>query len=138
MSCRNTQGAESTLDLAPTIIERAGLKPYFGVQGKSLLGNLDGSQALREGLVIEHQDNMTRMGFSEPAVVRTLITGTHRLTVYKGEQWGELYDHQSDPDETHNLWDHLAHSEVRSRLLETLVQNMIENVDQSPRARRRA
>jgi arylsulfatase A-like enzyme len=135
---RVSHALASTVDLAPTIIERAGLKPYFGIQGKSLLGNLDGSQVLRDGLVIEHQDNMTRMGFSEPAIVRTLITGTHRLTVYKGEQWGELYDHQSDPDETHNLWDHPAHSEVRSRLLETLVQNMIQNVDQSPRARRRA
>ncbi len=128
----------STVDLAPTIIERAGLRPYFGIQGKSLLGNLDGSQALRDSLVIEHQDNMTRMGFSEPCTVRTLITSTHRLTVYKGAHWGELYDHASDPDETHNLWEDPAHAEMRSRLLETLVQNLIENVDQSPRARRRA
>jgi arylsulfatase A-like enzyme len=135
---RVSHALTSTIDLAPTIIERAGLKPYFGIQGKSLLRNLNGSEGLRDGLVIEHQDNMTRMGFSEPAVVRTLITGTHRLTVYQGEEWGELYDHQSDPAELHNLWDHPAHSETRSGLLETLVQNMIKNVDQSPRARRRA
>lgn len=34
----------STVDIAPTIIERAGLKPYFGIQGKSLLSNLKGLQ----------------------------------------------------------------------------------------------
>jgi hypothetical protein len=108
------------------------------MQGRSFLGNLDGSSALRERLVIEHQDNTTRMGFSEPCMVRTLLTETHRLTVYKGESWGELYDLQKDADESHNLWDEPAHVAVRTRMVEALTQAMMDTVDQSPRARRRA
>lgn len=128
----------STVDIAPTIIERAGLKPYFGIQGKSLLHNLDGSSALRERLVIEHQDNMARMGFKEACMVRTLLADEHRLTIYKGETWGELYDHRDDPDETHNLWDDPGYANTRAHLMEQLTQELLANVDQSPRARRRA
>jgi arylsulfatase A-like enzyme len=128
----------STVDLAPTILARAGLKPYFGIQGKSLMDNLDGSAALRERLVVEHQDNVTRTGFAGPCMVRTLVTDAHRLTIYKGESWGELYDLAEDPDESHNLWDAPRHGAVRSRLLEALAQGLMENVDQSPRGRRRA
>jgi arylsulfatase A-like enzyme len=128
----------STVDIAPTIIERAGLKPYFGVQGRSLLGNLDGSSKLRDALVIEHQDNMTRMGFKEPCMVRTLLVEGYRLTIYKGESWGELYDHSLDPDETHNRWEDSSYAGVRAKLTERLAQELMANVDQSPRARRRA
>jgi arylsulfatase A-like enzyme len=128
----------STVDIAPSVIERAGLKPYFGIQGKSLLRNLDGSSDLRNQLVVEHQDNMTRMGFKEPCMVRTLLLDGYRLTIYKGENWGELYDHAKDPHESHNRWDDAAYSGQRARLTELLAQEMMENVDQSPRARRRA
>jgi arylsulfatase A-like enzyme len=137
-TARVSHALSSTVDLAPTLIERAGLKPYFGIQGRSLIGNLDGSDRLRDRLVIEHQDNTTRMGFSSPCFVRTLLTGQHRLTLYKGESWGELYDHAADPDESHNLWDNAAHAGLRARLVEALAHEMMETVDQSPRARRRA
>ena len=128
----------STVDIAPTIIERAGLKPYFGIQGKSLLQNMDGSSSLRERLVIEHQDNMARMGFKEACMVRTLLADEHRLTIYKGESWGELYDLRDDPDETHNRWDDPAYAKTRAHLMEQLTQELLANVDQSPRARKRA
>jgi len=135
---RVSHALASTVDLAPTIIARAGLKPYFGIQGKSLLDNLDGSADLRSSLVIEHQDNTTRLGFSEPSTVRTLVTDRHRLTIYLQASWGELYDLEADPDESRNLWDDPDHSGTRSALLELLLRNMMANVDPSPHARRRA
>jgi arylsulfatase A-like enzyme len=128
----------STVDLAPTIIERAGLKPYWGIQGKSLVGNVAGSNDLRDGLVVEYEDTQPRMGFETSAVVRTLITADHRLTLYKGLTWGELYDRRADPDETLNLWDDAGSAAVRARLTEQLLQQLLENVDKSPHARRRA
>lgn len=137
-TARQSHALASTVDLAPTIIERAGLKPYFGIQGKSLLGAMDGASKVRDRLVVEHQDNMTRMGFKTPSFVRTLLTDEYRFTVYKGESWGELYDLAKDPDESHNLWDEPAYAGARARLMEQLVHEMLENVDQSPRGRRRA
>jgi hypothetical protein len=70
--------------------------------------------------------------------VRSLITDTHRITLYKGETWGELYDLVKDPDETFNLWDEPSQAATRADLTERLVQAMMAAVDQSPRAMRRA
>ncbi|MDP2356929.1 MAG: sulfatase-like hydrolase/transferase [Beijerinckiaceae bacterium] len=135
---RRSHTLASTIDLAPSIIERAGLKPYFGIQGESFLGALQGAGAMRDRLMIEHQDNVARMGFSKPCMARTLLTDTHRLTIYQGENWGELYDLQSDFDESRNLWDDRDHAAIRASMIEALAQEMMRNVDQSPRARRRA
>ena len=135
---RLSHALASTVDLAPTIIERAGLKPYWGIQGKSLLNNVAGSHTLRDGLVIEYEDTQPRMGFEKSAVVRTLITDDYRFTLYKDMQWGELYDRRKDPDETNNLWDDTSYAAMRARLTEQLLQELLENVDKSPHARRRA
>jgi len=137
-TARVSHALSSTIDLAPSIIERAGLKHYWGIQGKSLLGNVAGSHDLRDELVIEYEDTQPRMGFEKSAVVRTLITADHRLTLYKGMPWGELYDRRNDPDDTHNVWDDPAYAGVRAELTERLVHELMENVDKSPHARRRA
>ena len=78
------------------------------------------------------------MGFTKPAWVRTLHKDHWRLTIYKGESWGELYDRRGDPDESNNLWDDPAHAKIRAALTEQLVHEMMDLVDQSPRALRRA
>ena len=90
----------SSLDLAPTLMARAGLDPYYGLHGQDLFGT-----ARRETLLIEHEDSSPKPGFSQIANVRTILSATHRLSLYRGEDWGELYDLQKDPDETNNLWD---------------------------------
>ena len=128
----------STADLAPTIIERAGLKPYWGIQGRSLMPAIHGDAQPHDRILIEFQDGAARLGFREPAFVRSLITDTHRITLYKGETWGELYDLSADPDETVNLWDEPSCAATRARLTEQLAQAMMDAVDQSPRALRRA
>jgi arylsulfatase A-like enzyme len=128
----------STIDLAPTILDRAGINAYHGIQGKSLLGNLSGSATLRDHLLIEHQDSFKRYGLPRFAVIRTLITSEWRYSVWRGESWGELYNLKNDPDETHNLWDDPGHRRVRRELGELLTNEMLENVDQSPHAKRRA
>ena len=137
-AARVTRALASTADLAPTIIERAGLKPYWGIQGRSLSAPINGAGTARDSLVIEYQDNMPRMGFATAAFVRTLLMEQWRLSIYKGEAWGELYDRVADPDETHNLWDEPAHAKTRAALTEKLVHEMMDLVDQSPRALRRA
>ena len=135
---RLSSAIASTVDLAPTILARAGISPYFGMQGKNLLDVMDGQGRVRDQLLIEHQDNMVRAGFDEPAMVRTLITDQHRLSIYKGVQWGELYDTERDPSESENLWDDASHQSLRLSLFERMSQEMMAAIDQSPRAKYRA
>lgn len=133
-----TRALASTIDLSASILDRAGIKPYWGMQGKSFLGCLDGSSGLRDGLLMEHNDSAARMGFPEPARVRSLVTDRWRLTLYRGQDWGELYDMAADPWEQNNLFDDPAHAATRAELTERLAQELIWNMDESPRAMRMA
>jgi arylsulfatase A-like enzyme len=128
----------STIDIAPTVIARASVKPYNGLQGKSLLNNINGSLDSRTQLLTEHQDGFARMGSARFMMVRNLITDDWRFTVYRGESWGELYDLKNDPNESHNLWDDPTHTKIRAELSERLIQEMLQNIDHSPHAKHRA
>ena len=78
------------------------------------------------------------MGFPNAALLRNIITEDWRLTIYRGEDWGDLYDLRNDPDESHNLWDSPSHAGARAELTQLMVQELLETVDKSPHARRRA
>lgn len=128
----------STIDIAPSILERADIDPYFGMQGSSLLNCVDGSNNHRENLLIEFNDGFARDGFDVPARVRSVINPNWQLSVYKNQSWGELYDLKHDPQQTHNLWDSSQHQSIRAELHEILVQELIGQMDESPQSSRLA
>ena len=133
-----TGALASTIDISASILERAGIAPYTGLAGKSFLGNLAGGDGLRDDLLIEYNDSGPRLGFDEPARVRSLVDERYRLTIYQGHDWGELYDLETDPDETDNLWNSTAHGNVKARLSLRLAHHLAGLMDESPRARRLA
>jgi arylsulfatase A-like enzyme len=82
------------IDLAPTMVRAAGLKPVPGMEGRPLL------EGPREHVLTE---NDHEAGFR--ISLRTLTTKRHKITRYLGmEQTGELYDLYDDPFESNNLW----------------------------------
>lgn len=132
----STSALCSTVDIAATILDRAGLSPFNGNQGVSFLPATRGADGPRDEALIEYNDGGNRLGFEKPARVRALVTDRWRYTVYKDQDWGELYDLQSDPDETHNLWDDPAHRDIRAHLSERLTHHLIAQMDESPMADR--
>ena len=128
----------STVDLAATILERAGLQPFNGNQGKSFLPVTQGAEGPRSEALIEYNDSSKRLGFDEPARVRTLLTTDWKYTVYRDQSWGELYDVRNDIHETHNLWDSPEHQNIRAHLAERLNHHLIAQMDESPHADRAA
>ncbi|GAA4333112.1 sulfatase-like hydrolase/transferase [Pigmentiphaga soli] len=122
-----------TVDIGATILARAGLRPNHGMQGRSLLPLVEGrADAIRQGIVVEEDNQRVFLGFDRPVRMRTLVTGRWRITVYRGVQWGELYDLQEDPLEMVNLWDDPGCAAAKQRLLFQLVQEMQELADDSP------
>jgi len=121
------------LDFAPTILDRAGLQPHFGIQGKSLMplirGDVDTGD---ECLLIEEENQRILMGFDEHPRCRTLLMGPWRLTIYDRVRWGELYNLEEDPDEMRNLWDDPAHLKVKCDILDRMVHRMTELADRAP------
>lgn len=122
----------STVDLAATILERAGLEPFNGNQGQSFLAATKGQSGPREEALIEYNDGGRRLGFETPARVRALVTDRWRYTVYRDQDWGELYDLHNDPNEAHNLWESAEHIGIRAHLSERLNHHLIAQMDESP------
>jgi arylsulfatase A-like enzyme len=133
-----TDTLASTIDISASILERAGLAPYNGMQGRSFLDALDGTQTHRDEVLIEHNDGGPRMGFAKAARIRTIRTKDWRFSVYAGENWGELYDLQADPRETNNLWGNPAYAEAAATLSMRLIEHLTYQMDESPRAMRLA
>ena len=122
----------STVDIAATILDRAGAAPFNGDQGQSFLSATQGEQGPREEALIEYNDGGRRLGFADPARVRSVVTKDWRYTVYRDQDWGELYDLKSDPKETDNLWDDPAHARTRAYFAERLNHHLIAQMDESP------
>ena len=132
---RATEALAATIDLPATILDRAGLAPYNGMQGASFLPVIKGADSHHEAVLCEFNDLGARLGFARPARVRGLRTARWRFTLYQGESWGELYDLDSDPKETLNLWDSTDHSDVRADLTLKLAHMLTGQMDESPISR---
>lgn len=122
-----------TLDFAKTVLRRARVAPHNGIQGVSL----DPATPLVEqsdSVLIEEHQRRGYMGMPNNFRARTLITARHRLTLYEGQSWGELYDIEDDPEELVNLWESPAHRALRCEMMERLTRKMVAFSDTSPLA----
>ena len=131
-AARSTPAMASTVDIAATVLARAGLEPYHGIQGESLLPVIAGESAGRDATLVEFNDGAPKFGFTEAARVRSVITQDWRLSIYKDQPWGELYDLANDPQETRNLWDSAEHTAIRSELTLRLAHLLTGQMDESP------
>ena len=129
-------GLAASIDIGPTMLERCGLLPYYGMQGRSFLDQLDGGPPTRDSVLIEHEENKIYPGFEKRPNLRNLVTPSHRMTVYKGLDFGELYDLRVDPDETRNLWDAPQAASDKAEMMIALNQAMLDAIAHGPRPKR--
>jgi arylsulfatase A-like enzyme len=128
----------STLDISATVLDRAKIESFSGMQGKSLLPALDGATAVRDSVLIQFDHQRPSPGTDVPPRVHTLIDRRYRVSVFHGTGWGELYDLETDLGEFENLWDDPAHASIRAQMVERLLLAEIEHVDRVPLPTRRA
>lgn len=120
-------GLASSIDIAPTILARAGIQPYNGIQGRNLI-----SSEPPEAVIIEEDSQRSMTGFDRPQRVRTVVTDRYRMSLREGEDWNELYDLKEDPGETNNLYDQASGKEVRRTISEIMLRRLISLQDRSP------
>jgi arylsulfatase A-like enzyme len=133
-----TAALGSTLDIAATVLDRARIEPFSGMQGVSLMPALRGAAAPRDSVFIQYDHQHPCAGTDVLPRVHTLIDERYRLSVFHGTGWGELYDLEADPGEFENLWDDPRHAAMRSRMTEKLLLAEIAHVDRVPLPTRRA
>jgi arylsulfatase A-like enzyme len=132
-AARRTDVLGGTLDIAATILDRARVEPYNGIQGLSLLPVLAGGASLaRDSMVIEDDQQRAVFGLPPGSRLRTLLTPRWRMTIAHGDPYGELYDIKNDPDEMDNLFEDAAHRGARAELMEKLAYRQVELADRSP------
>jgi choline-sulfatase len=128
---RRDQLVELT-DLAPTILDIAGMQPHPGMQGKSLVPVLtDYDHTHREDVYCEYHN--TLVSHRNPTAHVTMLRNTtHKLVVAHGQNTGELYDLTNDPKEQVNLWCDTQVQVVKMQMLERLCDRMAWTVDPLP------
>ncbi len=121
------QSLASSIDISATILERAGIQQFNGLQGRDLF-----SGEAPEAVVIEEDSQRLMTGFDRPQRVRTIVTDRYRMSLREGEDWSELYDLKSDPLEMRNLYEDAIHAETRSKLTDVMLRRMISLQDRAP------
>jgi arylsulfatase A-like enzyme len=130
---KRTKALHSTVDIARTILSRAKIAPFWGMQGIDMAASLnDPSHAGADAVLIEEDGHEPAMGFRDPVRVRSILTERHRLSIYENTSWGELYDLDEDPHEMVNLFDDPAASNLRHEMFEQLARQMMAHADRSP------
>jgi arylsulfatase len=123
------------VDLAPTLIEAAGLPIYPGMQGKSLwpllTGQIKDDSVHRSDIYCESYDANFKHG-DRGAWATMVRTDRHKLVVYHNDEIGELYDLEQDSNETANLWNDSAYVSIKLELMRRLCDRMAYTVDPLP------
>jgi arylsulfatase A-like enzyme len=122
------------VDLAPTLLELAGVPVPERMQGKSLL-RICGGQADPH----HHKDRVyceyynTTVGFGPPRPYVTMMRDSaYKIVVYAGLDEGELYDVSEDPGEFENLWNRPECRDLRFRYLKECMDASIFTMDPLP------
>jgi arylsulfatase len=126
-----TDALVEMVDLAPTLLEAAGVPVPEGIQGRSLTGLLRGDTSVhRDSVYMECYDSS--VPYEVPPMLTGVRTRTHKLSCCHSLHTGELYDLEKDPGEFRNLWSSPAARDVREGLLLALLNRMADTVDPLP------
>ena len=124
VSVRNEQrdALVELTDIAPTLLELAGVEVPARVQGRSLLPLFsDPNASHRESVRCEYYRALKPNPLGPRQIKGSYATmyrdRRYKLCVYHGHAYGELYDLEKDPDEFGNLWDDPGHADVRFDLM---------------------
>jgi len=121
-------------DIAPTLLDYAGLDKGPKMVGRSLRNLLEGdADSHRKHVRCEYYRALSLLapgrGGWEGSYATMVRTDRHKLVVYHGHETGELFDLQEDPGEFENLWDCPEHAATRFDLMKVMVDQSAFAVD---------
>jgi arylsulfatase len=123
------------VDIVPTLHELLGTDIPERVQGRSLVPLLSGAPLPRRDGVYSEYYNSNPAATSpqqEPVYATMWRTRDHKIVVYHGEPFGELYDLRADPEEFDNLWDDPAQADLRFAMVRACFDASVFAMDPLP------
>lgn len=116
------------VDLAPTVLESAGLTIPAGIQGKSLLPVLSGqTTAHRPSAYMEYYNAVAK--YRPDPMATGVRTDKWKVTYWQSLGTGELYDLTTDPGEVNNLWGTAKAKDAQQEMMMLLSARMIQSTD---------
>ena len=123
-------GFASSVDIAPTVTELAGIRGPVRMQGRPLAGKDRTWRKVPppDAALTEWRGERLNEGTAAPVdpAVRCLTTADWKFVHYQGKDFGELYDRRNDPCEIRNLWADPGKQpvirEMKDRLLEFILR----------------
>ena len=114
----NAQSTVSLVDLVPTCLGVA------GICADNLV--LDGQNILSDKLKPDRPVFVETIQDWHSLVCNTVVDTNWKLTWYADEDFGELYNFVSDPDEKQNLWSDRYHQEIKVSLISKILTMKID------------
>lgn len=108
---RVSSAMQSLVDLAPTFLSFCNIPipiTMTGVDQKQVW--LDEKEQARDHITCEFRHEATTIH------QKTYVNERYKLTVYYNQNYGELFDLQTDPYEVNNLWDNPEYAQLKSDL----------------------
>jgi arylsulfatase A-like enzyme len=103
---------QSLIDLPTTFLKAAGIDVPLSMQGLDQMPCWKGDvEKVRDVAICEHRHQPTAIH------MRTYIDDRYKLTVYRDQDYGELFDLNEDPNEVRNLWDSTEHATLKADLI---------------------
>lgn len=93
------------VDIAPTLLDAAGIEVPWQMQGRSLLPILEGRadpHRHKSHVVSEFKDSIG--GHPDHTHGSMVFDGRYKSVIYHGHPVGEIFDQEADPGEFENLW----------------------------------
>jgi len=115
---------QSLVDYAPSFLAAAGQKIPSGMTGLNQWGVWSGQEeSIRDHALVEHRFQ------PELPHIRTYVDSRYKITLWKNQQYGELFDLENDPDELHNLWQEDSAQKLK---LDMLLKYAYAEMDREP------
>jgi arylsulfatase A-like enzyme len=119
---KSSDALQSLVDLAPTFLAASGQKIPGEMQGVNQLKVWQGKQEqARDHIICENRHNPVMPH------LRTYVNNRYKLSVYRKETFGELFDLEKDPHELDNLWDEPSATAIKLELMHKFLQTSLQN-----------
>lgn len=119
---RVSSALQSLVDFAPTFLDAAGVRVPGAMQGVSQWSCWTGESAtVRDFVLCENRHN------PQMPHAMTYVDETHKITVYRHEEYGELFDLALDPGEIDDLWTNADAAGLKQELLLKMVQAIMRS-----------
>ncbi|MGE3910405.1 MAG: sulfatase [Chloroflexota bacterium] len=119
-------------DIAPTLLDLAGLPIPGRMQGRSLQPLLTDAAAEDAHRAFVRCEFLDALDMPDESRATMYCDGRWKLTVYHGHDIGELYDLAADPHEHRDLWDDPAHASIKLALMQRSFDATVAALDLGP------